>query len=172
MINKQVKVCFVFALLFSTCFPCGVLLIVFKYSNPIILALGIVVTVLGFYGTPLMWIKFGELKSIQNICNQIVLDNLQEVNYLAKINNVDEKVMLKKLHNLITKRYLIGYEIVDDKYIVKQAETHLTKNDAMRLAEKTSSFVCQGCGASVEIVDSEETFCSYCGRPINKNKIY
>lgn len=168
MINKKVGICFAFALLLTIGFPCGIVLIILCYSTPLLLTFGIILTVLGFYGAPMLWVKFGEYKSKQKICNQIVLDNLHEVEYLAKLNSVDNQVMLDKLRDLITNRYLVGYEIVDDKYIVKQTEKAITKNEALTLAGKTAIVPCKGCGAPVEMVEGEKVFCPYCGRPINK----
>ncbi len=172
MLNKKVKVCFIFALLLSIGFPCGIVMIILHKSASnlatFVLILGIVLTAVGFYGMPLLWVKYGELKTKQKLLNQIVIDNLQEVDYLAKINNCDNQQMISRLHDLINNRYLTGYQIVDDKYIVKQSSKTITKDDAMQLSGQTQYLECKGCGATVALQKDEKTYCPYCGRVVSK----
>lgn len=168
MLKRKIIFSFIFALLLSVGLPCGIVLIVMFARQPILLTVGIVLTVLGFYGMPILWLHFAKLKSQQKICEQIKLDNLQEISYIAKINNTDQEKMLNDIYELINKRYLLGFEIVDGKYIVKQTEKNITKNEALRQARHTETVMCKGCGAAIEIVAGEKTFCPYCGRPLNK----
>ena len=168
MLKRKIVFTFVFALLLSVGFPCGIVLIIMFARQPLLLTLGIVLTVIGFYGMPILWLHYANLKSMQKICEQIKLDNLQEISYLAKINNTNEEQMVNKICELINKRYLSGYEIVDNKYVVKQTEKSISKNEALRQARNTETIVCKGCGAPVEIVSGEKTFCPYCERPLNK----
>lgn len=168
MLKRKIITTFVFALLLTFGFPGGIVLIVMFARQPMLLTLGIVLTVLGFYGMPVLWLHYANLKSMQKVCDQIKLDNLQEISYLAKINNLNEEQMINKICELINKRYLLGYEIVDNKYVVKQTEKKLTKTDALRQARETATIVCAGCGAPVEVVAGEKVFCPYCGRPLNK----
>lgn len=168
MLKRKISLTFVFALLLSVGFPCGIVLIVMFARQPLLLTLGIVLAVLGFYGMPILWLHYAKLKSDKKLCEKIQLDNLQEINYLAQLNNVDEDAMINRLYELINKRYLLGYEIVDNKFIVKQSEKTISKTEALRQARDTETIVCKGCGAPVEIVDGEKIFCPYCGRPLNK----
>lgn len=168
MLKRKIALTFIFALLLSVGFPCGIVMIVMFARQPWLLTLGIVLAVLGFYCMPILWLHYAKLKSDKKLCEKIQLDNLQEINYLAQLNNVDEDAMINRLCELINKRYLLGYEIVDNKFIVKQSEKRISKSEALRQARDTETIVCKGCGAPVEIVAGEKIFCPYCGRPLNK----
>lgn len=172
MINKKVRTYFVFSLLLSVGFPAGILSIIFSRTMPhpstALLVVGIVLTVLGFYGMPLLWVKFGELKGKQKFCNQIKIDNVQSIETLAKLNNVEQDVMLKTVRGLIAERLLTGYEIVDDTFVVPSQCKVITKQDAVKISGKAITLSCAGCGAPVEFVEGEKLVCPYCGRAIKK----
>ena len=170
MLNKKIRLYFILALVFAIGFPCGVLLIIFnnafKIPSAVVLTFGIILCVLGFYVMPMMWINYANLKKKRAICNQIQLDNVQEIAYLAKINNMGEEQMLNELRGLIADRYLAGYSIVDDKFITPSTNEKLTQEQAEALSRNTKTISCSGCGAPVEIVDGKKGNCPYCGRPL------
>ena len=172
MINKKIVIYLMFSMLLSIGFPVGIMSIIFSRIMPqpstALLVIGIVLTVLGFYGMPMLWVKFGELKGKQKLCNQIKIDNVQSIETLAKLNNVEQDTMLKTVRSLIAERLLTGYEIVDDAYVVPSQGKVITKQDAVKIAGKSITLSCAGCGAPVEFVEGEKLVCPYCGRAIKK----
>lgn len=168
MINKKIAICFIFSLILTIGFPVGIVLICVANKYPIGLISGIILTAVGFYGMPLLWLKFANLNSQKKLCNLIVKENIQEISALAKINNVDNAQIIAKVNELINNRYLSGYEIVDDKFVVKTSNKVITRTEAERITKNTSTIVCPGCGAPVEVVEGQKMLCPYCGRPMNK----
>ncbi len=172
-INKKITLNLIFGTLFSIGFPVGILLIIFHtkvngIGSTLLLVLGIILVAVGFYGAPMIWIKYGENRANKRICQQITLDNNQEIEYLAQINNVSSENMLKKIQELITQRLLTGYEIVDNKYVVPKGKNTISKDEALELSGKLETVTCKGCGAEIEIVGGKKTYCKYCGKLVNK----
>lgn len=170
-INKKVTTYFVLSLLFTIFLPVGILLIVFFAGRPawwqvLLFVLGIVMVVLGFYGSPMLWTKFGDLKSKQNLCRQIASDNIQDIEKLAFLNNRNAQDMLEIVKELVAKRYLTGYEIVDNKYIVPANNATLSREEILKSNGNVSIETCEGCGAKVEIIGNKVAYCPYCGRLI------
>lgn len=171
MISNKIKTIFCFALISTILFPIGILLIVFCGALPLgkglSLALGIIFVVLGFYGAPILWINFGDLKTKQNLCRQIVDDGIQDIEALSKLYNIDTNTMKNKISEVINKRYLTGYEIVG-KFVVPVKQKKLTKQDALTISGKSERKICPGCGAPVEVIEGEKTVCKYCGATVTK----
>lgn len=172
-INKKLTVSLIMGIIFSIGFPVGIILIVFHnkvsgIGSTLLLVLGIILVVLGFYGAPMVWIMYGETKSKKRICQQITLDNNQEIKYLAEINNIPTENMLKKVQELINQRLLTGYEIVDNKFVVPKGKNTLSKDEALELSGKLETVTCKGCGAEIEIVGGKKTYCKYCGKLVNR----
>ncbi len=131
-------------------------------SSTAILVCGIILCVMGFYGCPILWINYGEMKIKKSIRDQIVLDNIQEIDKLASLNNKNVDTMVSVVNHLISKRYLTGYEIIDKKYVVKSQNKTLSKAEILK-----QTVMCNGCGAKVEVVGNEKTNCPYCGYVLN-----
>lgn len=166
--KKKVFKSFIIAMLFSIAFPVGIMLTIFGASKPAFLSIGVVLIAAGFYGSPFAWISFGNLKTKQNLCNLVIEENIQDVEELARLKNEKPETTLKHLKELINGRYLQGYKIVDDKYIVKNDSKTLTQQELIHRNKKVEVLACGGCGAPVEAFEGEKTICPYCGRPIKK----
>ncbi|MGN1207972.1 MAG: hypothetical protein ACI4TI_00695 [Christensenellales bacterium] len=164
MIDKKVIKSLLISILFSVMLPAGIVGIVFGATNHLetLFVLAIIMCVLGFYGTPLMWIHFGSLKAKQNICKQIKLDNIQEIEKLATINNKKFEEMLSIINSLISKRYLTGYEVIEKKYVVKAQHKMLSKTEILEQNGNIKIVVCQSCGAKNKIVGKGKVVCPYC----------
>lgn len=166
--KKKVTIKFIIALLFSIAFPCGIALLISNSSSSAGIGIGSVLIVLGFYGSPFAWIAFGNIKTKYNLCKLVIDENIQDVEEMAKLKNEKPETTLKHLKALINSRYLQGYKIVDDKYIVKNDSKTLTQQELLRLNKKVDVLECSGCGAPVETFEGEKTICPYCGRPVKK----
>ncbi len=167
MINSKLTRVLFFSILFSIFLPAGILLIVFNGGHTSMLAIGIVLCVLGFYGCPMLWVNYGDLKTKKSICNQISLDSIQEIDTLAEINNQQPQQMLKTINDLISKRYLTGYEIVDGKYIVPKQNRTLSKNEILEKNGQIETLICPSCGAKVEVIGTN-SYCPYCNTVVKK----
>lgn len=173
MINKKVNGQLILSIVLTIFLPVGIFLIIFGATHSgilrsILLPLGIVMTVFGFYGSPLSWVSFGENKVKQQIYNQIVLENVQDISILANNFNKKFEQMLEIVKVMITKRYLTGFEIVDNKYIIKKTNGELTQEQIWEQKGEVYSGICSGCGAPFEMVGNKKTYCKYCGKRILK----
>mgnify|MGYP007047908083 CR=1 FL=1 len=165
MIDKKVTRYLCFSLLFTAFLPVGVFLIIFGATkSSILLTIGIILAVLGFYGCPMLWVKYGEMKTYQNACNQITRNNIQTIEELATINNQKPEDALKAVQYLIAQGYLLGYEIVGGKYIVPKDKKVLSKNELLEKEGYVKTGVCLGCGAPIEMIGDAKPKCLYCGR--------
>ena len=169
MLKKKIVLTFLFALLLSVALPAGILCIIFGATadptNVPLLVGGIVMTVAGFYGMPILWISYGNLRRQQSVLHQICEDHVQEIAALAANNGKQEKEMLETVRTLISKRYLTGYEIVSDKYVVPMQTRPLSKDDILEQNGEVTVTVgrCEGCGALLETSGNKKTYCPYCG---------
>lgn len=163
--NNKVNKLLVLSLIFTVFLPVGIFLIIYGASkNSILLTVGIILTVLGFYGCPIVWIKFGEMKVYQKVCNQITKNGVQNIEELASINANKVEVMQKDVNYLIAQGYLLGYEIVDGKYIVPKDKKVLSKDELLEKEGHIKTGVCLGCGAPIEMIGNAKPKCPYCGR--------
>ena len=173
MINKKYVAYLISSIVLTAMLPIGIVLIVLnaKHSSTlqtILFVLGIVFTVAGFYGSPVCWSAFGNIKSEKLICDQIKNDNVQSVKTLAELNHKEFDVMLKTVQGLMSKRFLTGYEIVDGQFIVPKTNKTLSRNEILEQTGQVVTGVCSGCGASYEIIGNNKTYCQYCGKRLIK----
>ncbi len=152
------------ALFLSVGFVFGILGIIFGATKGITLLLvaGIVMTVLGFYGAPLVWIKYGEQGSYLAVLDCIVNDNLLSINSIASSIGKQPKAVLGIVNQLIAKRYLKGY-------FVENGELKPIQNEQ---EDVVITHKCPYCGATLSL-DKEISSCEYCGAKLKikiKNK--
>lgn len=168
MLNKKIINLLIFSILFSIFFPLGIFLIIFGATkgSSASLVIGIVMCVLGFYGAPILWINFLENKKKKYLCDQIKLDNIQEIEKLANINNKKFQETLNEVKDLISKRYLQGYEIYNDKFIIPKQNKILSEDEILKKNGDIHVKVCSSCGAKVDIIGNQSSKCPYCGATI------
>lgn len=173
MLKRKVTTQLICAIIFTIFLPVGIYLIIFGATNgasigKILLGIGIAMAVLGFYGCPMWWVNFGENKAKLNLLNQITIDNVQQISELATNNNQNVDTTLKSVKDLISKRYLTGYEIVNDEYVVPKTNKTLSKDEILEKSGDVKVDVCSGCGAPIEIIGTNRPYCQYCGRRYGK----
>lgn len=171
MINKKVSKFLIISIIFSIMFLLGIVLIIFNsnffgINHKITLTIGIIFCVLGFYGSPILWINFSENKRKKNLCDQIKLDNIQEIEKLANLNNKNFQETLNDVKDLISKRYLQGYEIYQDKFIIPKQNKVLSEDEILKKNGDIHVKACSSCGAKVDAVGNQSSKCPYCGATI------
>lgn len=163
MIDKLIKKQLIKSIIFTIMFLVGILLIIF-HPNPFLFMLGIVFSVIGFYGMPISWVDYSNFKAHKNLCDQITNDHILDIQMLAKINNVSFDKMKDKVKSYLRRRYLTGYEIKDDNFLVpinfSKREKFLQEEDDVCIK------ICSSCGAKVELRNKKSTKCPYCDSTI------
>ena len=152
-INKKIGLYFFLSLIFTIFLPAGIILIIMgAKSSTLMLVSGIIMLVLGFYGAPILWIKFGEIKTNKRILQAIEIDKLYSVKELASQLSTNEQDIKQRINYLILNRYLVGYLFKNEQELILNEKKALnrTKNS------------CPCCGGKMVIENNMEK-CEYCG---------
>lgn len=117
------------------------------------LVIGIVFTVLGFYGTPLAWVQVGTASRRAMLVRAINEEHLYTVQELAVRLDITEKDASAFMRECMQKGYLTGYMRDGDRLIL---------NENVALGPKEYSVECSHCGAYVTCSEKDAK-CPYCG---------
>lgn len=156
VLRKKIISSFFVALFLTLCLCCGVpLIVIFAGKNTVVMIIGIVCTVVGFYGTPMGWISFGNAKSLERVVLAVTAENLLTVKDIAAQLGKTEAQVKESLTVCFQKGYLFGY-VFDGETISYNANRHPT--------EKVMSWVCPNCGATnTYLLTDGVVKCPYCG---------
>ncbi len=154
-INNLITTYFFISLGLSISLPLGILGVVFGAVKGItaLLVVGIVLTVLGFYVMPIMWIKYGEKRGDRALLRMIENDYLYSVSALSLQSGYSENDVRARIKRMIMLGVLEGFLFVNDELI-------LNENEKQEEAAKPSK-KCENCGAEI-LFDGEKYVCEYC----------
>ena len=138
-----------------------VMIIVFAKKNTILLVLGIVFVVAGFYGSPIVWSLYGSRKQDLRLLSLICDENIYSIDSLAEQVGCEKQNVLNEVRKLINQGYLIGYLLKDNNYL------ELNTNEKQN--QKVTVVKCPSCGAKNKVVGNSG-FCEYCGEKLENNK--
>ena len=157
--NKSLSTMLAFSIILTLFFPLGIFGIVFGAVRDItaLLGVGIGMTVVAFYGTPIMWTNFGDMKKMGSVLKLIENENFYSVSDIAIQLAEDEAWVEKTINKLIEKGFLQGY-------IYKNGT--LTINNNVRQV-RSSETKCPNCGGKLTTKDGQRV-CEYCGTTFNK----
>ncbi len=152
-VNKSVMKTFVWSMVFTIMLPAGVPMIILGAINKIwgLMGCGIAFVVLGFYGTPMLWVQYGEKKNYKRIVSAVVNERISSVKQIATHLNISEKLVVDRLDTCIRKEFLIGY--------VREGDLIRTNSKAFG---KSVSCKCPACGATFEHLITQQAKCPYC----------
>lgn len=154
-IKKHCISLFIFSMISSLMFVCGIPFIIMgAKSNKILMIVGIIFTVWGFYGSPILWINFAQSKRLLTIYEQVTIDKILSASQIALNNNQTIDVVTENLKTLLQKRFLTGYIINEKGELSKfEGKFNIINNK------------CPTCGANMER-DGDKLYCSYCNNSI------
>ncbi len=152
-INKAVNKILAWSIIITILLPTGIPMIIFGAINKIwgLMACGIAFTVIGFYGTPIIWVQYGDKKAFKRIVSAVVVERIYSVKEIASHLNFTEKVVIDRLDSCIRREYLIGYVRAGD----------IIRPNAKAFG-KTVSRKCSACGATFEHEITQQAKCPYC----------
>ena len=157
-ISKKVTSVFIWSTFASVCLPAGILMIIFGAVNDVtaMLVVGIAATVFGFYGAPMLWVKYGSLKGIKSLVAAVENDNLYSVAELSSVLNCNEDETRNRIRTALSARYITGFTFDNDRLVV---------NTNVKQANVGFSIKCDNCGAPVFIDPNKaDNRCEYCGK--------
>ncbi len=156
-LNKSIRLLFAFSLALSVGFPVGVLCIIFGAVNGIIplLVTGIVLTVLGFYLMPILWLKYAERRGDRSLLFMVEHDGILTVDALARQSGYSADDVRNRLKRMIVSRALIGYLLDENDTLINMR----VKKQAESIAHTKK---CACCGAPM-VYENALFKCEYCG---------
>ncbi len=154
-LTKTIRILFGFALGLSVCFPLGILGIIFGAIGELwlLLAAGILFTVLGFYLMPLLWVRFAEKRGDRRLWQIIEEDRIYTVQSLCMQTGYAPDDVRNRIKRMIAARELIGYIFEEDSLIPLDPEKR--KGSSPRTQK------CPCCGALMHS-DGLQFICDYC----------
>lgn len=154
-LNSVIKKLFYFALGLSIGFPLGVVLIIIGATNHqlLLLILGIMLSVLGFYAMPILWIQYGEKQMYKSLLSIIENEYIYSVEDLALQTGKPQNKVRNIIKHLINNQYLSGYIFKNDVLQVN--------NNAKQ--KHNANKKCPNCGAKLRYCDGEYV-CDYCSK--------
>ncbi len=160
--KRDLKILLAFSLILTIGFCVGIFGIIFGAVKGFsaLLIIGIVLTVVGFYGMPIIWLAYGQTKSYQIVLSLILDQNIYSVADISNQLSLNQKNVNAIIYKLIQKEYLVGY-------IFKNGVLELNRNvkQEKRHSEKIK---CPNCSGFMDF-DGVNYVCQYCGN-VQKKK--
>ncbi len=160
-IKSAVNKALIFGIVSAILFVVGIPLIVMGASNQVwaVLVFGIVFVVFGFYGSPMIWINYANLRSMKRVVDAVNEEHLLSNEEIATQLQMNERVVKSHITKAINKKYLTGY--LYDGTTLSLNEKTAPKKKAV-IANK-----CANCGGSLTETETG-WICDYCGSKFNK----
>lgn len=116
---------------------------------------GIVFTVIGFYGCPISWTAYANYAPLMRVVYAIEHESMYSVSEIATYLRKSEKTVQSIITKCIDKLYLEGYFFDGEK---------LTLNENKKLKQKTAYTKCPNCGAPLPASSGADGHirCPYC----------
>ncbi len=161
-IKRDNKKLLIIACIISIMFVAGIPMIIFGATNSImaVMALGIAFVVIGFYGTPLVWIAYGSNRTLKRVVDAVLEENLTTNEEIASQLQMREREVKTHLTKAINKKYITGF-LYDGKTLSANEKIPVKKTKIMQNR-------CVNCGGTlIERANGYE--CEYCGSKFDKN---
>lgn len=171
-IKRKCRRSLIAAILVSVGFVAGIPLIILGATSSgvlkaLFLTLGIALTVIGFYGAPLLWIGYGKKSRLKLVYCRVVEDGVRDISLLAQQSGQKFDAVLNDVNFLINRRYLKGYAVADN-FIVK-VQTQTREMTESEISGTAYSMPCPVCGAQI-VVTGLSGKCEYCGAVVRGQK--
>ena len=143
-INSDIRKIFVISLIVTILFIVGIPLIpLFAGKNWVIMTIGIIFVVIGFYGSPILWTSYANKKRTKRIIQAIEEENLYTNADIASHLQMKEKEVYLEIKNAINKGYIFGYKYNGQELVINNAKKQVKE-------EQISIKKCINCGGRLE----------------------
>ena len=161
-VKKDEMKMLIISIVASVLFVVGIPLIaMFSGKNWVVMTLGIVFVVFGFYGSPLLWISYAGKRKTKRVVEAVVEENLLTNSEIAQQLSMREKDVQTEVYKAINKKYLVGY--------IYDGET-IKLNDKQKPMQKLHIKKCNNCGGKLE-QEGDKWHCPYCDMTFSKEEI-
>lgn len=151
-LNKKQKTTFFFALFLSVGFVASIPAIIFGASKGMtfLLVIGIIFAVLGFYGSPMLWVQYGALNQAKRIVYAVDEEKIYSVEEIANQLQLPVGDVKSQLITAINKNYLEGFLFDGQKLTANKNKS------AIKMLTR-----CENCGAPLKKTQDGK-YCPYC----------
>ena len=164
-IKKSCRFKLVLSLVLSVFLVGGIVSIIFgATSSTALLVIGIIMTVLGFYGSPISWVSYGNLVVEKAVLYAITEDHIESITAISQNLGISENDAKAKVNHLMSNRYLTGYKLQEDGTLVAIEKPKEKKQEENLLKLKK----CPNCGANLTETADHKYKCKYCGVTFDK----
>lgn len=118
-----------------------------------VMVIGIVFVVLGFYGAPIAWVRYGMASTRYALVQTVETEGIHTVQELSMHLGKKPQEIVGHIRVLIEKRCLVGYGF--------DGETLMDGKKKMQ-PQRIAVGKCPSCGAMMEYQDGQ-VVCPYCG---------
>lgn len=157
-LSSAISLKLILAIFAILCFIAGIPIIcIFAKYNTILLILGILMVIFGFYGGPMLFISYGSSKVALRVYDSIVTEGLSNNQEIASQLSMPENDVKNNIQMLINKQYLVGY-LYDGTTLKANTKTPINN---VKLRK------CPSCGGTLQKT-SDGYVCKYCGSKFDK----
>ena len=150
-INKKIKNFFINIIISSISFFIGIPIIIVGALKLLpLIAIGILFTVYGFYGTPIWFAYYVELKRTRRVVEAVEKENLYSVKEISLQLQMKEAEVREQITKIINKNYISGYLFNGENLVV---------NDKKKA--KAKKIKCLNCGGGI-VEEGGVVYCPYC----------
>ena len=109
-LKKNINIKLILAIFALVCFVGGVpMIVIFAKLQPLLMVLGILMVIFGFYGSPILFIVYGSDRQLMRIYNAITIEKLTTNKEISTQLAMTEEQVKSCIQTLVTKQYLKGY---------------------------------------------------------------
>ncbi len=157
-VNRAINKALIWSLIITILLPVGIIMTIFGGINKIwvLLAFGIAFIVVGFYGCPLLWVKYGNSIGYKRVVSAVAVEKIYSIETIASHLNLNVKVVVEKVDTCIRREFLLGY--------IREGDT-IRPN--VNINANTIGYKCPACGARFESPLHSQPKCPYCDTVIN-----
>lgn len=154
-VDKALKKMLIISIIASFALIVGIPLIIYSATKSIwiLLVLGIIFVVFGFYGAPILWTSYASLKTQKRVVDAVMEEHLTNVSEISQQLQLSERETKDYIRKAINKKYIHGY-IYDGN--------NLVPNEKQSPKRKISQNRCSNCGGAMEKTENGWV-CQYCG---------
>lgn len=154
-IQKTTRLLLIFAILSACLFIAGIPMIVLgALKNTFLMILGILLTVVGFYAAPILFVAYAAKKETRRLIFAVCCEHLTTLSDIALQISKSEETTAALIRKAIEKCDLVGYSFDGTALQV------IRRTDPMK---KTILTECPSCGAQIRHRENDEVACPYCG---------
>ena len=157
-LKKNINIKLILAIFALVCFVGGVpMIVIFAKLQPLLMVLGILMVIFGFYGSPILFIAYGSERQLMRIYNAITIEKLTTNKEISTQLAMTEEQVKSCIQTLVTKQYLKGY-LYDgvslknnEKIIMGNTKVSKCPNCGGKMTKTKDGYICEYCGNIIHI---------------------